>query len=184
MIRSALFTFAILTSGACNAAPHDRVYACDGLDAEVFYTLEQRARCVEVVAPNPGSALYRCAAPDGMPIYSGRVIPNANCSLIATLSTDEERRDSPPPPQEAPPAWETPRRTFGGYSCTQDCSGHEAGYAWAEDMGIEDASNCGGRSNSFIEGCHAYVEDNFPDSDEDGIPDEDEDDLCIDNGGC
>lgn len=48
---------------------------------------------------------------------------------------------------------------FMGYPCTVDCSGHEAGYQWAEDNGIDDPSDCGGNSNSFIEGCEAYAEE-------------------------
>lgn len=48
---------------------------------------------------------------------------------------------------------------FNGYPCTSDCSGHEAGYEWAEDKGITDSSDCGGNSNSFIEGCEAYAEE-------------------------
>lgn len=53
------------------------------------------------------------------------------------------------------------RNSFNGYECTEDCSGHEAGYQWAEDNGIYDENDCGGNSNSFIEGCVSYVEDNF-----------------------
>lgn len=48
--------------------------------------------------------------------------------------------------------------TFDGEGCTQDCNGHEAGYAWAEQKGITDPDHCGGRSWSFIEGCKAYAE--------------------------
>lgn len=48
--------------------------------------------------------------------------------------------------------------TFEGYECTEDCSGHEAGYAWAEENGITDPDDCGGNSQSFIEGCMAYTE--------------------------
>jgi hypothetical protein len=50
------------------------------------------------------------------------------------------------------------RGVFTGHGCTQDCSGHEAGYAWAEGKGITDPDNCGGKSWSFIEGCRAYAE--------------------------
>jgi hypothetical protein len=46
---------------------------------------------------------------------------------------------------------------FHGYPCTIDCSGHEAGYGWAEEHGIHDPGDCGGNSNSFIEGCEAYA---------------------------
>lgn len=48
---------------------------------------------------------------------------------------------------------------FHGYDCTSDCSGHQAGYDWAEQNGISDASDCDGNSQSFIEGCEAYAEE-------------------------
>lgn len=48
--------------------------------------------------------------------------------------------------------------TFKGYQCTKDCSGHRAGYAWAQRKGITDASQCTGNSRSFVEGCMAYAE--------------------------
>jgi hypothetical protein len=51
------------------------------------------------------------------------------------------------------------RPTFYGDPCTVDCSGHEAGYSWAEDNEIEDPDDCGGNSNSFIEGCESYAEE-------------------------
>lgn len=44
------------------------------------------------------------------------------------------------------------------YGCTDDCSGHEAGVAWAQENEIHDPSDCGGRSASFVEGCEAYAE--------------------------
>ncbi|PIR59453.1 MAG: hypothetical protein COU69_00450 [Candidatus Pacebacteria bacterium CG10_big_fil_rev_8_21_14_0_10_56_10] len=47
--------------------------------------------------------------------------------------------------------------TRNNWDCTDDCSGHEAGYEWAENKGITDPSDCGGNSESFIEGCEAYV---------------------------
>lgn len=46
-----------------------------------------------------------------------------------------------------------------GYPCTVDCSGHEAGYEWAEEKGIDDPDDCGGNSDSFIEGCQAYAKE-------------------------
>lgn len=51
--------------------------------------------------------------------------------------------------------------TFEGYECTEDCSGHEAGYSWAEENYISDPAECDGNSNSFIEGCIAFAEENF-----------------------
>ena len=50
------------------------------------------------------------------------------------------------------------QKTFYGYDCTSDCSGHEAGYKWANDKGITDFNDCGGNSQSFKEGCQSYVE--------------------------
>lgn len=48
--------------------------------------------------------------------------------------------------------------TFYGYECkTSDCGGHKAGYEWAEDKNITEYENCGGNSESFIEGCKSYV---------------------------
>ncbi len=50
--------------------------------------------------------------------------------------------------------------TFMGDPCTSDCSGHEAGYAWAEENDITDPDDCDGNSNSFIEGCESFAEEN------------------------
>ena len=47
--------------------------------------------------------------------------------------------------------------TSDNWECTDDCGGHEAGYEWASDNGITDPDDCGGKSNSFIEGCEAYA---------------------------
>jgi hypothetical protein len=52
--------------------------------------------------------------------------------------------------------------TFNEYTCTDDCSGHEAGYEWAEEHGItqDDVDNYSGNSNSFMEGMQSYVDEN------------------------
>ena len=50
---------------------------------------------------------------------------------------------------------------YNGYRCTQDCSGHDAGYNWAEENEIDDVDDCDGNSQSFIEGCISFVEDNY-----------------------
>ena len=47
----------------------------------------------------------------------------------------------------------------GNYTCTGDCSGHEAGFEWARENDIGDGSDCGGNSQSFIEGCEAFAEE-------------------------
>lgn len=69
--------------------------------------------------------------------------------------------DASSPPYEAAsavrPAAVPP--TFSGYACTDDCSGHQAGYDWAEDNDITDETDCAGNSDSFNEGCTARVEE-------------------------
>jgi hypothetical protein len=69
------------------------------------------------------------------------------------------------------------RQEFDGYDCTEGCSGHEAGYRWAEDHSISDGNDCdaaGEHSNSpsFAEGCQAYVDgDSEPEDDVDSDKD-------------
>jgi hypothetical protein len=74
-------------------------------------------------------------------------------------------------------AWSGPAgaedRTFGGYECTDECSGHAAGYRWAEKKEITEGSECPlGASYSFLAGCLAYTEDpnRGADQDDDGNP--------------
>lgn len=43
-------------------------------------------------------------------------------------------------------------------NCNGDCSGHQAGYEWAEENSISSESDCVGNSDSFNEGCVNYVE--------------------------
>jgi hypothetical protein len=43
-------------------------------------------------------------------------------------------------------------------SCTEDCGGHDAGFEWAKENDVTDSSECGGKSQSFIEGCEAYAQ--------------------------
>ena len=74
-------------------------------------------------------------------------------------------------------------RTHAGLDCTVDCSGHEAGYRWAEQHSIDDEDYCpDGDSESFYEGCIAYVR-GMADQADNGIgvgtpinPDADDDD--------
>jgi hypothetical protein len=65
-----------------------------------------------------------------------------------TYEEFDERRD----------ALKGSRGTFADQGCSQDCGGHNAGYAWAEEKGITNPDYCGGRSWSFVEGCRAYAE--------------------------
>ncbi|WP_413710642.1 hypothetical protein [Rhizobium sp. Rhizsp82] len=61
-------------------------------------------------------------------------------------------------------------QTFGGNDCTDDCSGHKAGYEWAEENNVTSESDCSGNSSSFEEGCKTYLEDpsRSADYDDDG----------------
>jgi len=52
-----------------------------------------------------------------------------------------------------------PPNTFKGYDCSQDCSGHRAGYEWAKRKRLSSSAQCTGNSQSFIEGCWAYIEE-------------------------
>ena len=49
------------------------------------------------------------------------------------------------------------RGTAGCSSST--CAGHEAGWRWAADHDIAAPDDCGGRSQSFEEGCRAWAEE-------------------------
>lgn len=88
---------------------------------------------------------------------------NAPPSYPAAQATPSPEHDSTPSAYVDPDEPEDSYKQFGVYDCTQDCSGHEAGYEWAERNGISDGDDCdtaGEHSNSpsFAEGCHAYVD--------------------------
>lgn len=83
-------------------------------------------------------------------------------ALFSDDSSPTSSYDSSYPSDSSENLWEdTSGGTFHGYECTDDCSGHEAGYEWAEDNDIADEADCDGNSNSFNEGCQAYVEENY-----------------------
>jgi hypothetical protein len=69
-------------------------------------------------------------------------------------------------------------RTFGDYECTDDCSGHKAGYEWAEVRNTTNEARCEAilrrwpNRNSYYEGCLVYVEDPTRGADEDDDGDE------------
>ena len=48
---------------------------------------------------------------------------------------------------------------FRGYPCTKDCSGHAAGYRWADARDITDPNTCPYSNNSFWEGCLAHTDE-------------------------
>jgi hypothetical protein len=44
----------------------------------------------------------------------------------------------------------------GSVDCAEDCSGHNAGFAYAQEHDIEDDTGCKSGSASYVEGCEAY----------------------------
>lgn len=134
----------------CHRTPASRAY-----DAQV--ALQQRQLMLQQLnqlqqvgnPPRASGTVYRCQA-QGVTRYVSTPIAGASCATISHYSYPAT--PSPAPTYQA--------RTFHGLPCTQDCSGHEAGYRWAEDNGIESPDDCGGNSRSFIEGCEAWTEDN------------------------
>lgn len=92
--------------------------------------------------------IYSCVK-DGVRHYTAHPLPGAaECTAYAYQPA--------PPPVQAAPIY---GRSFGRYYCTSDCSGHRAGYEWAARQGITRKGSCSGNSQSFIEGCWAYVEE-------------------------
>ena len=46
----------------------------------------------------------------------------------------------------------------GRWSCSDDCSGHLAGWRWAVEHSVRKADECeGSNSESFFEGCQIYL---------------------------
>ncbi|SEL13341.1 hypothetical protein SAMN05428989_1516 [Pseudoxanthomonas sp. GM95] len=93
-------------------------------------------------------SIWKCVDVQGVAHYLA--YPRAGCDEINVTTA------AAPPPR--PIASAVPFY-FRGSACTQGCSGHEAGYNWAEENGIDDPDDCGGNSASFIEGCEAYAEE-------------------------
>ena len=84
------------------------------------------------------------------------------------LNTKPAAARAPVAPSARAPSRPAPvqRKTFRS-PCTYDCSGHQAGYDWAEQHDIDDPDDCNGNSQSFIEGCEEYAEEQAPSVEED-----------------
>lgn len=74
---------------------------------------------------------------------------NAPLSNPAAYSTTLPTIPTPIPSQQK----------LHGADCKIDCFGHEEGYKWADEKGINDPSKCNGKSDSFIEGCQIYAKE-------------------------
>jgi len=90
---------------------------------------------------------------------SVRSEPTADEVSDATADPDEDERIEDDKGDDEKDL-DTEPSFFHGYRCTDDCSGHEAGYKWAEEHDIDDPEKCGGRSQSFIEGCRSWADEN------------------------
>lgn len=90
----------------------------------------------------------------------------ADQSATPTTTTSPSYTPQPTAPvqTEAKPIT-TP--TYKGYSCSLDCSGHEAGYAWGEEYEICDTDYSNGNSESFNEGVRSWAEENCDSSSDD-----------------
>lgn len=48
---------------------------------------------------------------------------------------------------------------YRGHQCSDDCSGHIAGYQWAKKNQLDDPAKCGETLESFREGCVIYTKE-------------------------
>lgn len=112
--------------------------------------LPAKHKPLEEPAPSPASAMdatFQAGADKTLNYMAGPASP-------ASYSASSSYRVFLPP-------MPTPRAP-GRYRTE---SGHEAGREWAAEHGIEDADDCTGNSQSFIEGCQDYVEEHCEDDD-------------------
>jgi len=98
--------------------------------------------------------IYRCDGADGLRHYVS--YPRAGCVFVSEYSVQ-------PSAAAASSTYAAPPRPrvsqyFGGWGSSRG-SGHDAGREWAQRKGIDDPDDCGGNSNSFIEGCRDYAEE-------------------------
>ena len=86
---------------------------------------------------------------------SPSTVPGIASDESSSISARDDKASSSPQEQDAKV----------NDQCTTDCSGHEAGYNWAEQHGIDDEADCdhaeeNSNSPTFGEGCRAYIREN------------------------
>src|ERR1041384_1081303 len=121
------------------------------------YTVVSIAICLCLLACSPKSGVAPTATP------SPRSTPHPTIAASEPSDdsqTQEETKDEDDSSEDNSDTEGSEAGYFHGHRCTVDCSGHEAGYRWAEEHDIHDPDDCGGKSQSFIEGCQAWAGDN------------------------
>lgn len=104
-------------------------------------------------------ALAGCTASDAYSDQDAQADAAADAAAEAQYAAYAERgADSDGTGADASSVEASDVEDTGDYTCTEDCSGHEAGFAWAQDHDFTDPSDCGGNSQSFVEGCEAFAE--------------------------
>lgn len=104
-------------------------------------------------------------------MYEHRQGPSAATQAPAAVTIQQPAQAQRSEPAQAENRNPGGGLTFHGYSCTVDCSGHEAGYSWAEEHDITDKDDCPidpHNSHSFTEGCWAYADEQSGDDDDQG----------------
>lgn len=89
-------------------------------------------------------------------IYRDQFLPAVAADQGVVVDEMKRRFDTQVP---RPTQGEAGGESYLGSRCTQDCSGHEAGYYWAADNDISDPNDCTGDSQTFVEGCQEYAEE-------------------------
>ncbi len=119
--------------------------------------------------------LFALSACEARNTYVSEDKPQDGVSPLELVNTGEDTSVIEPVDSDPQSAVELENFSQTSYSseCTQDCSGHDAGYAWAEENSIEDPADCGGNSQSFIEGWESYAKEQQSEQ-EDGQENEDQ----------
>jgi hypothetical protein len=119
----------------------------------VWYVAHEKRRDQTAAREATAFAAWQAGEPKRLADLAARkaIADKAAADLAATQETNWQRQ------RARQRAYE--RTHFGGYACKSDCSGHRAGYAWAERNEIEDDRDCEGNSQSFIQGCFVWVQE-------------------------
>lgn len=91
----------------------------------------------------------------GIPILTQQDTPETT-GTVESVNWEEDTASDEPTYYEDTEYTEV----MGTSSCTSDCSGHEAGWEWAETYEICDPDYDNGNSDSFNEGVNQWTEEN------------------------